>query len=197
MNKKIILLGSAGLLILLGGLAVWFLQDNNGQTAGELASTAQPETAEVAQESGVVSKLKDVLKPGQSMKCTWRVDDDNYGTAYTKDEKVFTQTSVMGKQMNTIVADDCSYSWETGSPEGVKFCYVPEETAEEEEIQVTDEAFTWENQDISYQCAAASVDDSKFVPPDGVDFVGIDDFISEDVMEMMPEGMEGMVEMAE
>jgi len=134
----------------------------------------------VSQEEGqgFTGKLKDALNLGQSMKCTWSQDADNFGTAYIKDEKVRTDVTTDGKAAHSIVVDNCTWVWEEGKTEGFEMCYEPTEMEEMEEVPEMEvgeadipEEYSQQTPDIDYTCQPDVFSDSMFNPPSGVNFI--------------------------
>jgi hypothetical protein len=141
----------------------------------ESGTTSQPEAGQEIPEpeqETFTGKIKDALSLGKSMKCTWEKDSGNFGTAYIKGEKVYTDVTSGGTRMHSIFADNCTYWWEEGKTEGSKICIEPEEEVEEE-AGPAPEAFAWETPDISYNCSVTVIADSKFNPPSGIEFTDL------------------------
>jgi len=105
------------------------------------------------------------------MKCTWKKDENNFGTAYMKNNKIYTEVTQASKKMYSLVVDNCNYSWEEGKTDGFKVCFEPEEGEEE---MPTPEEFTWETPDIQYSCVKTVVSDSRFNPPANVNFMDLE-----------------------
>ncbi|HUS60220.1 MAG TPA: hypothetical protein VMX76_02445 [Nevskiaceae bacterium] len=124
------------------------------------------------EEKSFTGKLKDALLKGQSMKCTWKKDDNNFATSYIKNQKIYTEMTQAGKKMYSIMVDDCTYSWEQGKTEGFKFCFEPEEGGEEGvEEGAIPEGYSAQAPDYDYQCVPTIVSDSKFEPPTNINFI--------------------------
>lgn len=171
MNKALPIVIVVGVVVVLG-VGGWYFFLRGGQ------APSVPGVPGVSQEEGqgFTGKLKDALSLGQSMKCTWRQDENNFGTAYIKDENVYTEVTVEGEKAYSIMADNCTYAWEEGTAEGFKMCYEPAEVEEMEEMpEVSEEEipeeYSFQTPDIDYSCEPAIVSDSMFNPPSGVNFI--------------------------
>lgn len=128
-------------------------------------SPSNPENQAVNPEN-TVQKLKDLLGSGESYKCTWKVDDQNYGTSYVKERKMYAEVTGAGQTSKMISKNNCLYSWQDGGTDGVKFCQEPTEQQPEQA-----ENFAWESNDLHYQCSPERVDDRLFETPANVNFL--------------------------
>jgi len=168
--KKNLPLIIVGAVVLVGlGIGGWMFLGKGKQEAPAPAEVEE-ETAPAEEEKGFTGKLKDALTLGQSMKCTWKQDEDNFATSYIKDSKIRTEVTQAGTKMHSIMADDCNYSWEEGKTQGLKICFEPEEEEEEAE-EVAPEEATVETPDYEYNCSPAVVSDSMFNPPTSINFM--------------------------
>jgi uncharacterized protein YxeA len=165
------------LIVILAGGGIFVGSRLLSQDKGEVVTQEQEkQEAEVPQEEdeeegeSFVGELKDALSLGKSMECTWRKDDNNFGTAYIKNEKVYTEVTAEGEEMYAIVADYCTYWWEKDKTEGYKICVEP---SGEEEVEPATEAFSWETPEISYSCKPTVISDAKFNPPSSIQFTDL------------------------
>lgn len=171
----IVLVVVALVILAVGG---WYFLSKGGQAPGMPSEGGQGILVPQEEGQGFTGKLKDALTLGQSMKCTWSQDADNFGTAYIKDEKVRTDVTTDGKAAHSIMVDNCTWVWEEGKTEGMKMCYEPTEMeAMEEEVtemggmEEIPEEYSYQAPDIDYTCQPAVVSDSMFNPPSGVNFI--------------------------
>lgn len=159
-------------LIIIGGLAVLFIGGRvltqKGIPLAPIKKPISPDQETTPAEESFTGKLKDVLSLGQSMKCTWQKDENNYGTSFIKNQNIYTEVIVDGKKMHSLIVNDCTYTWEEGKDIGFKMCF---EEEKEEEVSLPEE-FSWETPDISYSCVKTTVTDSMFNPPRSVTFIG-------------------------
>lgn len=179
MKKNLPIIIVIGVAVL-GALAVggWYFFLRGGQIPGMPSEGGQGILTPQEGQESFTGKLKDALTLGQSMKCTWNQDADNFGTAYIKDEKVRTDVTTDGKSAHSIMADNCTWVWEEGTTEGFKMCYEPTEMEEMEEVpevvvgeEEIPEEYSYQAPDIDYTCQPAVVSDSMFNPPTGVNFI--------------------------
>jgi hypothetical protein len=160
------------------GVGGWYFL-SKGEVPGMSSEGGQGILTPQEEGQSFTGKLKDALTLGQSMKCTWSQDADNFGTAYVKNEKIRSDITTDGKAAHTIVADNCTWFWEEGSTEGMKICYEPTEMEEMEEVETAEmegieeipEEYSYQEPDIDYTCQPAVVSDSMFSPPSGVNFI--------------------------
>lgn len=153
-------------IVIVAGLVIgrqFFPKKVSQVTPGEV----EVEQKAPQEEKGFTGRLKDALILGQSMKCTWKTDENNFGTAHVKNNKIYTEAVYGGKKMYSILADNCTYSWEEGATDGFKLCSEPEEP---EEVSMPEE-FSWETADINYRCVKTVVSDSLFNPPSNIEFI--------------------------
>ncbi len=162
--------------IAIGG---WFLLKNRGAMPSIQAPIGETQEAVTPEEEtkGFTGKLKDALNLGQAMKCTWEQDEDNFGTAYIKNEKVHTDVTYEGKRAHSIMDGDCTYTWEEGAVQGFELCVEPEEV-EVEEVEEMEEAepelpeeYQAQVPDVNYTCEPAVVSDAMFELPSEVNFI--------------------------
>lgn len=172
-NLPLIIVG----VVVVVGLVIggwWFLG------RGERVSIPTPgevgEQAPTEGEEGFVGKLKDALTLGQSMKCTWERDENNFATSYIKDSKIRTEVTQAGEKAYSIMADNCTYTWQENESQGFKVCFEPEEVEEGEEGEeaVTPEEMTAEMPEYEYNCEPTIVSDSMFDLPTGVNFLSME-----------------------
>lgn len=172
-NLPLIIVG----VVVVVGLVIggwWFL----GKGRQVSAPTVPSEVGEQAPaEEGFVGQLKDALTLGQSMKCTWEQDENNFAISYIKDSKIRTEVTQAGKKAYSIIVGNCSYAWQEGETQGFEMCFEPEEGEEVEEEAVTPEEITAEMPEYEYSCEPAIVPDSMFDLPTGVNFLSMEQFM--------------------
>ena len=177
--KKLLPIIIVGVVVAGLGIGGWiFLKSGKGvpvvtQPTEEVVVQETPATQE--EEKGFTGKLEDALTLGKAMKCTWEEDEDNFGTAYIKDENVHTDVTYEGTRSHTLIVDNCTYTWEEEKTDGLKICYEPEEG--EEDKAVSEGPTTIEAPDINYHCLPAVVSDSMFNPPANISFVSLEEMM--------------------
>jgi len=145
-------------IIVAGGIG-WVIMKRNqapvSQTTGEESSN-QKKTKEFN------GSLKAAIALGVPMKCTWKTGDFS-NTGYIKGKKYYGEINQGGQKMRIIIKDNCMWSWELNSPQGIKNCFDNEETLwEKQESQ--------ENNN-NVHCVPTAISDSKFNPPANVKFL--------------------------
>jgi hypothetical protein len=125
---------------------------------------------EVGQESGTLKgKLQDMLASGIPLKCEFK-NESMSGTSYMKDKKFYAEITGGGRQGFIIMKDNCFWTWDKDSNQGVKMC------SESSEEGIVSEDF-WKTQgqasspEGEYTCNAAVFPESKFDPPTDVRFI--------------------------
>lgn len=169
-NLPLIIVG----VVVIVGLVVggwWFLGKGKQVSIPTTPSgvSEQAPTEQAPAEEGFVGKLKDALTLGQSMKCTWKKDESNFATVYIKDSKIRTEVTQAGKEMASIMVENCTYTWQEGETQGFKVCFEPEEVEEGEAM--TPEEMTAEMPDYEYNCEPAIITESMFNLPAGINFL--------------------------
>jgi len=146
-------------LAVLAGVGYFLMgrQPETGPVATQREATS--EETEVT-EPTLTGRLQEMLALGQSLKCTWRRDDQNFGTTYIKGKKVYS---------------DCTYFWEEGAAQGMTMCFEPEaaeETGETPDTEEYEELFA-QTPDVNYQCVKAVASEGLFKPPTNVNFTNL------------------------
>lgn len=119
--------------------------------------------------------LFDLMKRGGSYKCTYSMDNEQgkfSGVSYVSGNKVRVDSTgeVGGVSMEShMIADpDFMYTWSPLMPQGVKMA-TPKDTAESEAGTpvAQDQSYS---QQMSYDCAPWTVEESLFTPPANITF---------------------------
>lgn len=109
--------------------------------------------------------LKLAVEKGIPLKCTYKVNDQNFGTGYIKGKKYLGEGTINGQQGHVLLVDNCMWSWTEGKTQGAKMCFEP-----------TNGKSIWDQQgagDIQYTCSPAVITDAMFVPPTNIQFMEI------------------------
>lgn len=180
-NLPLVIIGAVVILgLLVGGW--WFLGRGKQISIPTTPSGVSEQTpaGQAPAEGGFVGKLKDALTLGQSMKCTWKKDENNFATAYIKDSKTRSEVTQAGEKAYSIMMDNCTYTWQEGKTQGFKVCFEPEEVEEgeeaEEAVPPTEET-TGEMPEYEYNCEPAIVPESMFELPTGINFMSMEQFM--------------------
>lgn len=141
-----------------------------------------PETSGTTEEE-FSGSLKAVMALGAPMKCTWKKDDNYFGSSWVKGKSSYGEVSTEGRIAKVIYKDDCIWSWEEGNPQGMKMCFDPEEMEEMLEGAETETETEAQAQgmpsDIDYQCRPDVFTDAKFNPPAGVNFMTLEEMMGQ------------------
>lgn len=179
MKKNIFLLFTVLLSVLVLGACNKPAPKSEGSKSDQgKQANVQPEAKEKKGE-GFVGKLKDAMSLGSAMKCSWKQGDNSYGESYVKGEKVYSEFTNEGKTGYMIMNDDCMYTWEKSSPQGIKMCSLKTETTEETGEPEQDDFDFSEMKgsapdDMDYSCNPAVFTDDKFSPPSDVKFMDLE-----------------------
>jgi len=140
-------------------------QNNNNQ------QQVQKET----KSESFTGKIKDAFLRNVPLKCTYKMDDNNYGTGWLKNRKYYGEITANGKQGYIILVDNCMWTWDKEKAAGAKMCF---EVKEGESIW--DEMESQDNQsNNSYNCVSSLVNDDVFNPPSNIKFVDIEEMMKQ------------------
>ncbi|HUW21800.1 MAG TPA: hypothetical protein VMW41_03955 [Candidatus Bathyarchaeia archaeon] len=148
-----------------------FIANKKPKVTTDIASKSQPSENK---EESYPGKLKDILSLGKSVKCTWKTSENNQGTAFVRDNKIFTEARLGEKKVYSLLLEDCVYSWEEGQASGVKFC---SDTKQNNNQDIVPDTFSWEDSNTSYQCDSEIVPETKFNPPENINFISPQDLL--------------------
>jgi hypothetical protein len=167
-------------LVVVGlGIGAYGISRGQKQT-GINTQTESEEATETDKNEGVgfVGSLKDALKSGAAMKCSWKDDAGNYAETYVKTNKISYKMVVEGQTAYMIAKDKCVWSWSDESDQGMKICY-EEDIMDDGELPTTGGINT---QGYEFSCVPSVVSDSIFEAPSNISFI--------DPMDLIPEGMD-------
>lgn len=165
MHRTLTSIGIVSLFVLMGA-----------GCSGGTTNTNTNVDAETSASDSFTGSLAQALTLGQSMKCTWS-SDIGEGISYIKGNHVRTESTV-NDTTNYIVNDgDCSYIWEDGEVQGIKFCTssLPTDSTNPSEITspsgATADSFAADQQpDVDVNCSATTINDDLFTPPADITF---------------------------
>lgn len=157
------------ILVVVIALAGWFLMGKGKKTTNQ--GNNQQTTQEEAKGESFSGKIKDAFTRNTPLKCTYKMDESNYGTGWIKNKRYYGEIIANGQKSFIILVDNCLWTWnEKEKDKGVKMCLA----------QQQDEDF-WESFEegqetagYNYNCSAAIVNDAVFTPPADVTFTDID-----------------------
>jgi len=158
------------LVIIVAALAAWKFM-GKGKTTSIKSGTEQAQ--EETQGESFTSKIKDAFMRNVPLKCTYKVDDNNFGVGWLKNKKYYGEITANDKLGYIILVDNCLWSWEKDKAEGVKMCFEPKEG----EDVWTDVEKAEKTGESNYTCAPAVVNDSVFTPPSSVKFTDFNEIM--------------------
>ena len=124
--------------------------------------------------SGTLEKM---MALGIPLKCTWKKDENSYGSSWVKGKKSYAEVVQEGKTGKIIWKDGCMWSWEEGNPQGTKMCWKVSQEEMKEMRQEGAEMMKGQGDqpsDIEYSCRPATITEDRFNPPENVSFMDLD-----------------------
>ena len=159
------------LVIVVLALAAWKFM-GKGKTTSTQGGAQQTQTGQeqTAGES-FTGKIKDAFMRNIPLKCTYKMDDKNFGTGWLKNKRYYGEITANGKQGFIILVDECLWTWNKDEKDkGVKMCFAQQQN---EDFWGSFEQ-SQQTAGYQYNCSAAIVNDSVFTPPADVKFTDID-----------------------
>lgn len=158
------------LVVIVAGLGAWnFIGKNRQSSTSEEGQPSQSSQEETTGES-FTGKIKDAFMRNVPLKCTYKMDENNSGVGYLKNQKYYGEITANGKLGYIILVDNCMWSWTKDETQGVKMCFEPEEG---EDIW-TDMEKEQQTAGYDYNCVPSIVNDAVFTPPSNINFMDID-----------------------
>lgn len=179
--KKLLPIILIGALVLVAG-AYFLLQNKGQQLTGQLPQAGEMEEQEsVDQEKTITGNLKEILRLGQSLKCTWSREDGGAGTIWVKNDMFYNEFKSGEQQGKMIYKDYCMWTWYEGQTQAVKICFSPEEAEEmfSGEAESSSQTDTNVPTNVNYNCQRATVSDSRFDPPEDIQFMDMEGLMKE------------------
>lgn len=111
--------------------------------------------------------LKMAVEKGIPMQCSYKIDENNFGTGYIKGKKYLGEVTVQGQKSKILLLDNCIYTWNETAKQalGSKICFEPKNN---ESI--------WDQQGENknnYTCSPVVVSDAIFSIPTDVKFMDV------------------------
>lgn len=160
------------------------------QSVGSGAKEQKQEKQSSEETKSFTGSLMDALKLGKSLKCQWKKDANNFGTAWIKGKNYKSENTIDGKKGFIIHKDGCTYIWTNEENKGMKMCQEEnqaETEANKENIadqkEAGDQAKAWQK-NYNYHCLPAILSDGQFNPPANITFS--DPFAAMPSMPSMP-----------
>lgn len=111
MSKAKVILLVAGILLLAGC----------GNKAVDKSSELKAENKSGG--SGMISSIKDAMGLGKTMRCTYRIQDQNGQSevvTYVDGKKYATEMNIVGNKQRMVYNEEAMYSWQEGQKQGMK-----------------------------------------------------------------------------
>lgn len=172
-KKKILPIATIAIVILVFAFLI-LKQKSGGENT---RNPIQKMTEEVSQkaEEAVVGSLKAAIEKGIPMKCTYKIEGNEF-EGYVKGKMWRGKmTSANGDTAEVIIKDNCMWSWNSADKlkQGAKICFEEDQSEEKQDIW---EKSGVENPDIKYTCLPATISDDKFEPPSEITFIDLNQF---------------------
>lgn len=128
---------------------------------------------------GFSGTLKMMADKGVPLKCSYKVDEKNYGVGYMKGKKYAAEVVVSGKPGHVVMIDDCLWSWSDEQNKGAKMCFKADNG---KSLWEPDENNAPATQGVgkqpNYTCMPTVVTDNTFALPDKVEFLDTDQMMA-------------------
>lgn len=168
--KKSLPIIIGALVVLIGVLGYVYI--NKGKQVNTPTEVSEEAVSDDSTSDVFTGTLKDALKLGVAMKCTYQYEGNEY-EGYVKGENYRGKvTTAEGKTGEVIVKDDCIWSWSEGESQGIKTCTKDSEV-EGEDGSIWDQPDNSVDTSINYRCQPTAISDSTFTPPSDIDFMDI------------------------
>jgi len=179
--KKNTVLLVSGVVVFFVVLGV-FLVSKRSKSQSMMGDSMESESMS-NQSENFVGSLADAIRLGKAMKCTWKDEiENNTGTAFVEQDKVYYEYRMAGKEGYMISKDDCVWTWNKDETEGMKICAEPDamEETQDSDYEIP-EAGQVDTGGYEFKCEPAAIHEFTFTPPANVNFVN--------PMEMMPSNL--------
>jgi len=141
-------------------------------------SNVSPKTK--TNDSGVINSIKEAMKLGKTMKCTYEIKNQNEETkavTYIDGKKYSTEVTIAGKKQKMVYDEKAMYSWQEGKKQGIKMTNectqkmeenVPKDNTKNEN---TSEFKTNNNFDQAMDVKCEKVSSADFSVPKDIKFI--------------------------
>lgn len=139
---------------------------------------------EKKKEESYSGSLDKMMALGIPLKCQWKKDEKSYGTSWIKGKSYYSEIIDNNKTFKIVYKDDCLWSWEEGNTNGSKICQLSDwkKMAEEEEKkEAKNNKNDWQDllNKTDYKCYPSLFEEKKLIPPQGVNFVDINQLLKD------------------
>ena len=166
--------------------------DNQSQNQEQAQKQTQGKT-----QGGVISSIKDAMGLGKTMRCTYRIQDQNGQSevvTYVDGEKYATEMTIAGRKQRMVYNKEAMYNWQEGQKQGMKMtksCMeemgknAPEDNTENEDMP---EFSAQNNFDGAMDVKCEEVSNADFSVPTDVEFQDQCEMMK-GIMKNIPSGM--------
>jgi len=144
------------------------LNRGTSDTSNTITETTSQESSTPDTFSGT---LKDAVKLGIAMKCTYKVDGNEYESFIKGENYRGKIKTAEGKTGEVIMKNNCMWTWTEEEAQGIKTCF---EVSDPEAADIWEQPQGAVGPDITYICLPTAVTDASFTPPSNVDFMDLD-----------------------
>jgi hypothetical protein len=166
MMKK--LLPIVVVVAVVGVLGYVLLNQGTSDTSDTTTEVASQDSSAPDAFSGT---LKDAVKLGIAMKCTYKVEGNEYESFIKGENYRGKIKTAEGKTGEVIMKNNCMWTWTEGEVQGIKTCF---EVSDSETADVWEQPQGAVGPDITYTCLPTAITDASFTPPSNVDFMDLD-----------------------
>lgn len=158
------------IFIALIGVGAYLFLNKGAQNTGDTTNTEATSQEATAPET-FSGTLKEAVKLGIAMKCTYKVEGNEYESFIKGENYRGKIKSAEGKTGEVIIKDNCMWTWTDQEAQGIKTCF---EATASESTDVWEQPQGAVGMGVNYTCLPAAVTDDSFIPPSGVKFMDID-----------------------
>ncbi len=111
--------------------------------------------------------LKMAVEKGIALKCSYKLDENNFGTGYLKGKNYAGSVTTNGQEWKILIVENCMYTWNENAKQamGSKICF-----------ESTSEKSVWDQQGVNegnYNCSPSVVSDEMFKLPTDIKFMNV------------------------
>ena len=183
MQRKVLLVGSALVLILIIAAGAFFVQKKSKVSQEKVVDAVESESMIGVEQSGTFGSLLGLNK-NLSCEASYVSDaGETSGTVYVSASSMrgdFKAPIEDGKQIESHMISDgvYMYSWTSGGGQGVKMKLDAAKVSPSPAASPIEEAKgPGLDQEVKYKCSPWNVDESKFVPPGDIQFMDLSEMM--------------------
>ena len=115
--------------------------------------------------------LKDAVKLGVAMKCTYKVEGNEYVSFIKGENYRGIIKTTEGTTGEVIIKDNCMWTWSEEEVQGIKICF---DESDPETADIWEQPQGAIGPNITYTCLPTTVADTEFTPPSNINFMDLD-----------------------